>query len=78
MKLIIVAVPPSTGKTAIIRQIIRSISGAQFAYLKIDVITATEDVEIASEFGIPTLKIYSGDLCLDHISDIRERFISSM
>ena len=66
MKLIIVAGPPSTGKTAVIRQIIRSISGSQFAYLKIDVVTATEDEEIASEFGIPTRKIYSGDLCPDH------------
>lgn len=36
------------------------------AYLKIDVVTATEDEELAEEFGIPTRKIYSGDLCPDH------------
>lgn len=66
MRLIIVAGPPSTGKTAVIRQIIRSMPGSQFSYLKIDVVTATEDEELASEFGIPTKKIYSGDLCPDH------------
>lgn len=66
MRLIIVAGPPSTGKTAVIRQIIRSMHDQRFAYLKIDVVTATEDEELAAEFGIPTKKIYSGDLCPDH------------
>lgn len=66
MRLIIVAGPPSTGKTAVIRQIIRAMPGSGFAYLKIDVVTATEDEELAAEFGIPTRKIYSGDLCPDH------------
>ena len=66
MRLIIVAGPPSTGKTAVIRQIIRSMHESRFAYLKIDVVTASEDEEIAAEFGIPTRKIYSGDLCPDH------------
>lgn len=66
MHLIIVAGPPSTGKTAVIRQIIRTMHDSRFAYLKIDVVTATEDEEIAAEFGIPTKKVYSGDLCPDH------------
>ncbi len=66
MRLIIVAGPPSTGKTAVIKQIIRSMPGTRFAYLKIDVVVATEDEELAAEFNIPTKKVYSGDLCPDH------------
>lgn len=66
MKLIIVAGPPSTGKTAVIRQIIRNMPAHRFAYLKIDVVTATEDEELEAEFHIPTKKVYSGDLCPDH------------
>jgi Ni2+-binding GTPase involved in maturation of urease and hydrogenase len=66
MRLIIVAGPPSTGKTAVVRQIIRSMPESRFAYLKIDVVTASEDEELNSEFGIPTRKVYSGDLCPDH------------
>ncbi|PKL59961.1 MAG: cobalamin biosynthesis protein [Methanomicrobiales archaeon HGW-Methanomicrobiales-4] len=66
MRIVIVAGPPSTGKTAVIRQIIRSMPESRFAYLKIDVVTASEDEELAAEFGIPTRKIYSGDLCPDH------------
>ena len=66
MKLIIVAGPPSAGKTAVIRQILRNLPKRSAAYLKIDVIYATEDEEIAAEFGIPAKKLISGDLCPDH------------
>jgi len=66
MKLIIVAGPPSAGKTAVIRQILSYLPQQTAAYLKIDVIYANEDEEIAREFGIPTRKVISGDLCPDH------------
>jgi Ni2+-binding GTPase involved in maturation of urease and hydrogenase len=67
MKLIIIAGPPSAGKTAVTRQIIRHFSGAKkIAFLKIDVVRAFEDEELRLEFNIPTKKIYSGDLCPDH------------
>jgi Ni2+-binding GTPase involved in maturation of urease and hydrogenase len=67
MKLIIIAGPPSAGKTTVTRQIIRHFSGhKKTAFLKIDVVRAFEDEEIHEEFGIPTKKIYSGDLCPDH------------
>lgn len=66
MKLIIVAGPPSSGKTAVVKQLIRSLEDLSASYLKIDVIAATEDEEIREEFGIPTRKVYSGDLCPDH------------
>ncbi|HXW99388.1 MAG TPA: GTP-binding protein [Methanomicrobiales archaeon] len=68
MRLVIVAGPPSAGKTAVVRQIIREFRGTGSpAYLKIDVVRAFEDEELAEEFGIPTRKVYSGDLCPDHM-----------
>ena len=68
MKLVIVAGPPSAGKTAVIRQIIRKFNKTDKpAYLKIDVVRAFEDEELHGEFGIPTKKVYSGDLCPDHM-----------
>ncbi|MEN6341312.1 MAG: GTP-binding protein [Methanospirillum sp.] len=67
MRLLIVAGPPSAGKTAVVRQLLRQFAGRmQAAYLKIDVVQAFEDEELAAEFGIPTKKVYSGDLCPDH------------
>lgn len=68
MRLVIVAGPPSVGKTAVIRQIIREFHPAeQLAYIKIDVVRAFEDEELAEEFNIPTRKVYSGDVCPDHM-----------
>ncbi|PKG33336.1 GTP-binding protein [Methanoregula sp.] len=68
MKLLIVAGPPSAGKTAVIRQIIREFRNTgRPAFLKIDVVRAFEDEELISEFGIPARKVYSGDLCPDHM-----------
>jgi len=67
MRLVVVAGPPSAGKTAVVRQAIRSLQGGhRIAYLKIDVVRAFEDEELATEFGIPARKVYSGDLCPDH------------
>jgi Ni2+-binding GTPase involved in regulation of expression and maturation of urease and hydrogenase len=66
MKLIVVAGPPSAGKTSVVKQIIRHVS-EKVAYLKVDVMRAFEDEELAAEFGIPTKKVYSGDLCPDHM-----------
>lgn len=69
VKLIVIAGPPSVGKTAVIKQIIKHImgNGGKPAYLKIDVVVAFEDTELREEFGIPTKKVYSGDLCPDHM-----------
>jgi len=68
MKLVIVAGPPSAGKTAVIRQIVREFQkSCPPAFLKIDVVRAFEDEELQQEFGIPVRKIYSGDLCPDHM-----------
>ena len=68
VRIITVAGPPCAGKTAIIRQILRALpTDSKSAYLKIDVVQAFEDLELAEEFNIPTKKIYSGDLCPDHM-----------
>ncbi len=68
MKLVICAGPATTGKTSVLRHIIRKLqeSGEQTAFLKIDVQYAEEDTLLAQEFGIPTRKVYSGELCPDH------------
>ncbi|MDN7011852.1 cobalamin biosynthesis protein [Methanoculleus sp. FWC-SCC3] len=67
MRLAVVAGPPSAGKTAVVRQTIRTLLDRyRIAYLKIDVVRAFEDEELATEFGIPTRKVCSGDLCPDH------------
>lgn len=66
-RLITVAGPPSAGKTAVVRQILKNlIPESKVAYLKIDVVQAWEDEELAREFQIPTKKVYSGDMCPDH------------
>ncbi|MDD2421532.1 MAG: GTP-binding protein [Heliobacteriaceae bacterium] len=63
----IIAGPPSAGKTALTKQILKRFQGElRIAYLKIDVVKAFEDIELRKEFKIMTRKIYSGDLCPDH------------
>jgi len=68
MKLIIFAGPPTCGKTTVIRQVIKRMIAKKLkpSYIKIDVLYADEDEMIQKEFGIPTKKIYSGELCPDH------------
>jgi Ni2+-binding GTPase involved in maturation of urease and hydrogenase len=70
MKLAICAGPATTGKTAVLRHAIRKLlaAGHRVAFLKIDVQFAEEDEQFALEFGIPTRKVYSGELCPDHCS----------
>lgn len=70
MKLAITAGPATTGKTSVLRHLIRKAMGRGLkpAYLKIDVQFAEEDVLLGREFSIPTRKIYSGELCPDHCS----------
>ena len=68
MKVIICAGPPTTGKTTVLKQVIKRIISAGFhpAYLKVDVQYAAEDELFKKEFGIPVKKVYSGELCPDH------------
>ncbi len=68
MKLAICAGPATTGKTSVLKHMIKSLlsTGEKVAYLKIDVQFADDDEILAKEFGIPTRKVYSGELCPDH------------
>jgi Ni2+-binding GTPase involved in maturation of urease and hydrogenase len=68
MKLMICAGPATTGKTSVLRHMVRRLleAGERIVYLKIDVQYAEEDEQFAKEFGIPTKKVYSGELCPDH------------
>jgi len=68
MKLIICAGPATTGKTSVLRHTIARLLKIKIktAFLKIDVQYAEEDEQLAKEFGIPTKKVYSGELCPDH------------
>jgi Ni2+-binding GTPase involved in maturation of urease and hydrogenase len=70
MRLAICAGPATTGKTAVLRHMARKLLalGNKVAFLKIDVQFAEEDVQLAEELGIPTRKVYSGELCPDHCS----------
>lgn len=68
MKVVVCAGPATTGKTAVLRHMIKRMKSRDLscAFLKIDVQYAEEDQQIEAEFGIPTRKVYSGELCPDH------------
>jgi len=70
MKLVICAGPATTGKTSVLRHVIRKVraAGEKAAFLKIDVQYADEDEQFAREYGLPARKVYSGELCPDHCS----------
>lgn len=67
MRLLVIAGPPSSGKTSLVKQIVKKMKNEmKIAFFKIDVVKAFEDVELNKEFGILTRKFCSGDLCPDH------------
>ncbi len=68
MKLVICAGPSTTGKTSVLRHVIRRLQkrGASPSYLKIDVLYAEEQSIMEREFSIPAKTVYSGELCPDH------------
>jgi Ni2+-binding GTPase involved in maturation of urease and hydrogenase len=68
MRLAICAGPSTTGKTSVLRHMTRKLlqAGQRVAFLKLDVQYADEDELLATEFGIPARKVYSGELCPDH------------
>lgn len=64
MKIIILAGPPTSGKTSVIKHLIKRLKG-KIAYFKIDV-QFTEDDKAIKKMGVSTGKLYSGELCPDH------------
>lgn len=68
VRLMVIAGPPSAGKTAVVRQMIEHLlPSKKVAYLKVDVVAAFEDEELQRDYGIPTKKVYSRDVCPDHM-----------
>jgi Ni2+-binding GTPase involved in maturation of urease and hydrogenase len=70
MKLVICAGSTTSGKTSVLRHVIRKLlaRSIRVAYLKYDVQYTTDAVALAKEFGIPTAVEYSGEFCPDHAS----------
>ncbi len=68
MKAIICAGTPTSGKTMVLKHVIQKLMNRKqaVAFLKIDVQFADEDHLFKELFGIPTRKVYSGELCPDH------------
>lgn len=68
MKLAICAGPTTTGKSSVLKHLTKKLlaAGRHVAFLKLDVQYADEDEIFAAELGIPTRKVYSGELCPDH------------
>lgn len=68
MKIVICAGPPTSGKSTVLKHVIKKLQkrGEKIAFLKIDVQFADEDEIFKQEFAIPTKKVYSGELCPDH------------
>ena len=68
MRAAIVAGPPTSGKTTVLKHAVRKLvaEGFKIAFLKVDVLYADEDEVFSREFGIPVKKVYSGELCPDH------------
>jgi len=68
MKLAICSGPPTSGKTTVLKHVIRKLKskGENVVFVKTDVQFACEDEIFAKELGIPTKKVYSGELCPDH------------
>ena len=68
MKLAICAGPTTTGKSSVLKHLTKKLLaiGRHVAFLKLDVQYADEDEIFAAELGIPTRKVYSGELCPDH------------
>jgi Ni2+-binding GTPase involved in maturation of urease and hydrogenase len=75
MKLVTISGPPSSGKTAVLAGVIRSMcsSGIKVGALKYDCL-ATDDDALFRSLGIPVQSGLSGNLCPDHyfVSNIEE------
>ena len=62
VRLIAIAGPPSAGKAAVVKQIVRRLVVEEVADLKIDVVKAWVEEELAAEFEMPAKKVDSGDM----------------
>ncbi len=67
MKFIIIAGTPGSGKTSIIKHIIKELKNDfKLFFAKFDCLHTSDNERIAKEHGIPTIKKLAGELCPDH------------
>ena len=67
MKFVIFAGTPGSGKTSIIKHIIKELKNKHSLFFaKFDCLETADDTKISQEFGIPTVKKLAGDICPDH------------
>lgn len=66
MKIIIFGGTPGSGKTSIIKFIIKELKDLKIHYAKFDVLETSDPDLIKENFGISTEKKISGDVCPDH------------
>jgi Ni2+-binding GTPase involved in maturation of urease and hydrogenase len=67
MKFIIFAGTPGSGKTSIIRHIIKELKDDfELFFAKFDCLQTLDDERIAKEYKIPAVKKLAGELCPDH------------
>lgn len=66
MKIIIFGGTPGSGKTSIIKFVIKELNGLKVHYVKFDVLSTEDDLLIKEKFNISTEKRISGDICPDH------------
>lgn len=68
MKFVIFGGTPGSGKTSVIKHVIKELKDLNIYYVKFDCLATNDDVFIKENFGIDTSKEISGDICPDHWS----------
>lgn len=66
MKIIIFGGTPGSGKTSVIKHIIKELKDLKIHYVKFDVLFSDDNKKIKEGFGISTELKISGDVCPDH------------
>jgi len=66
MKIVIFGGTPGSGKTSVIKFVIRELKDLKIHYAKFDVLSTDDAKLIKEKFGVSTEKKISGDVCPDH------------
>ncbi|MFH0876337.1 MAG: GTP-binding protein [archaeon] len=67
MKFVIFAGTPGAGKTSLIKYVVRELKNDfKLFFAKFDCLQTSDDMRIAKEFKIPTVKKLAGEICPDH------------
>ncbi len=66
MKFVIFGGTPGSGKTSVIKHVIKELRDLKIHYAKFSCLATKDDIFIKKNFGISALKEISGDVCPDH------------